>query len=98
MNFKELKELAKRLGGIVVMADNQPDLVVLSYAGYKNLIATEPAREAGLTGGSTEEIERLNKEISVLKDEIRQREEAELINEAQPVEDEELELASSREL
>ena len=82
MDFSELKQLAKKLGGILVMNGNSPEFVVLAYDQYQKLTGdgqserrTNPSR---LTPEEEETIEKLNKEILVLKEEIRQKEEAEL--------------------
>lgn len=58
------------------MNGNVPELVILSYANYKKLES-----EKLTVGGDTEntsEIDHLNREILMLKEEIRQKEEAEL--------------------
>lgn len=83
MDFSELKQLAKKLGGILVMNGNSPEFVVLAYDQYQKLTGgvqnseprTNPSR---LTPEEEETIEKLNKEILALKEEIRQKEEAEL--------------------
>lgn len=79
MDFKELKELAKKLGGIVVMNGSTPELVILSYGNYKKL--ENPTTPAGRLAEdeNTGEIEKLNQEILGLKEEIRQKEETELL-------------------
>ena len=88
MNFEELKNLAKKLGGILVINGHTPEFVVLSFAAYqkldenkneKDLRFSGPTNLAGPTEAETGEIERLNKEILALKKEIRQKEEAELV-------------------
>ena len=80
MNLSELKELAKQLGGIVVMNGDNPEWVILHYDHYRQLLVSDSfAQPSGQQ--ESPEIERLNKEISVLKEEIRQKEEAELSTE-----------------
>ena len=81
MNFTELKALAKKLGGIVVVNGDSPELVILPYNTYRQLEAGQPgmgplAPTAPAEDGA--EIERLNREILTLKEEIRQKEEAEM--------------------
>lgn len=82
MDFNELKALAKQLGGIVVLNGSTPELVILSYHNYRRLAAPVPTFSGVDNVAAVEpdgaEIERLNQEISALKEEIRQREEAEL--------------------
>ena len=86
MNFTELKALAKKLGGIVVVSGDRPELVILPYNTYRQLETSQPeigplAPTAPAEDGA--EIERLNREILTLKEEIRQKEEAEM-TEAEP--------------
>ena len=79
MNFNELKELARKLGGIVVMNGNVPEFVILSYPNY---LKFDEAKKNKDINSEEDTIEKLNREISALKDEIRQKEEAELIESA----------------
>ena len=87
MNFTELKALAKKLGGIVVVNGDSPELVILPYNTYRQLETSQP--EIGPLAPTAPpaedgaEIERLNREILTLKEEIRQKEEAEM-TEAEP--------------
>ncbi|MGD0977442.1 MAG: hypothetical protein ABR875_04100 [Minisyncoccia bacterium] len=93
MDFNQLKELARNLGGILVMNGNTPEFVVLPFEKYQKI-------ENGFSGdtpNACEEenaaIEKLNREILVLKEEIRQKEEAELIEEEEmPAETDETEM------
>ncbi len=83
MNFNELKELSRRMGGVLVVNGNVPEFVVLPYSAYKSLEAeaerSKPKESFVKTENEeTAEIERLNKEILALKEEIRQKEEVEL--------------------
>ncbi len=82
MNFIELKELAKKLGGILVMSGNVPEFVILSYANYHKLedsTKIEDHKSHNDIQVQDDAIEKLNREISSLKEEIRQKEEAELL-------------------
>lgn len=82
MDFKRLKELAKKLGGILVLNGNEPEFVILSYDQYKK-IDNAVNDEENLGGGEEEKtIEKLNREILALKEEIRQKESAELAENA----------------
>ena len=80
MDFLKLKEIAKRLGGILVMEGNEPEFVILSYNKYEEMEGTPAPIEypMGTAPGSGEEnlIDQLNHEISALKEEIRQKEAA----------------------
>ncbi len=82
IDFQKLKELAKSLGGILIMEGNNPEFVVLSYDAYESMSSpkiAQPAEHsvvATLTTSESEQavIETLNQEIAVLKEEIRQKE------------------------
>lgn len=86
MNFDQLKELVRKVGGILVMDGDRPEFVILSYNNnkYKDMEAEENvpiSSRAGQNGLVEEEksIEKLNQEISALKEGIRQKESAELL-------------------
>ena len=88
MDFNQLKELARKLGGILVMNGNEPEFVILTFGDFERLqsgktnntlIADELARSDSEDESAA--IEKLNKEILVLKEEIRLKEEAELVEE-----------------
>jgi len=83
MNFSRLKELVRKLGGLLVLDGDEPAFVVLSYDKYQKMEQGEevPVIANGISEiGDEETMERLNQEILVLKEEIRQKEEAELIS------------------
>ena len=70
MNFEELKKLVRRFGSVVLLNDDKPELVVLSYdkAGVDSQTGeVEDQHEQ-------QEIERLNSEILALREELAQRE------------------------
>ncbi len=76
MDFSKLKELARQLGGILVMNGNEPEFVVISYDKY---LQKEPTKAAFTQEAGDEAlIEGLNKEILALKEEVRQKETAEI--------------------
>lgn len=81
MDFKQLKKLAKKLGGILVLDGNEPEFVILPYNQYEKENGAPDDSEGGAKGPEEEEktIEKLNQEILALKEEIRQKESAELI-------------------
>ena len=71
MDFNQLKELARKMGGILVMNGNNPEFVILPFDKYQNgEIRSGSAEDVPDEDGAT--IEKLNKEISALKEEIRQ--------------------------
>lgn len=105
MDIKELKNLVKNSGAVLVVDNNEPSLVVMDYQTYKNIVtneqpakvqvrhesngvavkqnATETYRQpvsGGADGtsprkeGELEILERINKEILALKDEIEREE------------------------
>ena len=86
MDFDQLKKLAKKLGGILVLDGNELEFVILPYDQYEKETST-PDDSGGNSGenmkGPDEEeektIEKLNREILALKEEIHQKESAELI-------------------
>jgi hypothetical protein len=85
MNFDQLKKLVKKLGGILVLNGNEPEFVILSFDQYQKTDgAVSDEREVfegpDFEGPDDEKtIEKLNREILALKEEIRQKESAELI-------------------
>ena len=114
MDFSRLKELVKRLGGVLVLNGDEPEFVILSYRQYEKIEAGEEVRLS--TGSKTHNgsaetnglakavvdrdisddddndedergfVERLNHEILALKEEIRLKEEAELVANEQSAE------------
>lgn len=82
VDFKQLKKLAKKLGGILVLDGNEPEFVILPYGQYeKENGAPDDSGEntKGLDEEEGKTIDKLNQEILALKEEIRQKESAELI-------------------
>ena len=82
MKFDQLKEIAKKLGGVLVLNGDEPEFVILSYDQYEKQSdtlnsSTENPEEQEQNEEKT--IEKLNQEILALKEEIRQKESAELI-------------------
>ncbi len=71
MDFSKLKDLARTLGGILVMDGDQPQFVIIAYEKYMHQPATEVREDDQL-------IEGLNKEILALKEEIQQKETSEI--------------------
>lgn len=65
----------------MVLNGNEPEFIILSYDRYKKIDETVSDKED--SGESEEEtIEKLNREILALKEEIRQKESAELTESA----------------
>ncbi|MBI2062740.1 MAG: hypothetical protein HYT61_00670 [Candidatus Yanofskybacteria bacterium] len=105
MNFNRLKELVGKLGGLLVLDGDKPELVVLTYKKYQEIETGEEvaisnpnrngADEGSILSGEGGEdgsdddrktLDQLNQEILALKEEIRQKEEAELIGNGQVTE------------
>ena len=76
MLSKELQELVSNLGGLLIVENGHPEFVVLTYEKYKGLVIHKNIDNSGnFDKDSNEEIiDRLNKEISVLKDQVAERE------------------------
>ncbi len=85
-DLQKLKDLSKRIGGILVMDGNNPEFVILSYESFmkseseSNSQVAQP-QQMGISEEEQQMIESLNKEIEALKEEIRQKETEELIEE-----------------
>ncbi len=73
--------MAKKLGGILVLDGNEPEFVILPYDQYEKENGAPDDSGENAKGPDEEEktIEKLNQEILALKEEIRQKESAELI-------------------
>ena len=90
MDFLKLKQLVRKLGGLLVLDGDEPAFVVLSYDKYQKMDLGEEIPVSSRNGfngldetivngfSNSEEVtvEKLNQEILVLKEEIRQKEEA----------------------
>ena len=76
-----MKKLAKKLGGILVLDGNEPEFVILPYDQYEQENGGPDGSGEDAKGPEEEEktIEKLNQEILALKEEIRQKESAELV-------------------
>lgn len=89
MDFEQLKKLVKKLGGILVLDGNKPEFVLLSYDQYKKMDMAAGDGEVPISQEEPERqeeqpedektIEKLNREILALKEEIHQKESAELV-------------------
>ncbi len=97
MDFKRLKDLARKFGVFLVLDDGEPSFVVMPFDEYQKLDAgveipvsnSNGIDELGVANGiyaDEQSVDRLNQEIRVLKEERRQKEEAELLEKAQPTE------------
>lgn len=76
---KDLQELVSNIGGLVIVENGRPDFVVLTYEKYKDLVIHKNVDNSGNfdkdSKDSNEEIvDRLNKEISALKEQVAERE------------------------
>jgi len=75
MDFDQLKELTKKVGGILVLNGNEPEFIILPYDQYEKMNQMADNKDSE---SEEETIEKLNREILALKEEIRQKESAEL--------------------
>ena len=80
MDFNQLKKLARKLGGILVLDGNEPEFVILPYGQYEKENGAPDDSGENTKEPEEEEktIEKLNQEILAIKEEIRQKESAEL--------------------
>ena len=76
MISEELKNLVSRFGTLILIEENTPKFVVMSYDTAKDLVIHKNIDNSGnFDKDSNEEIiDRLNKEISALKDQVAERE------------------------
>lgn len=85
LDMRELKPLLRQSGSVVVVEDGQPSVVIVDYGVYRGLVRA-PAESAVQQGSSlasatpstadAEFVERLNKEILALKNQIESEERA----------------------
>ncbi|MEX1064303.1 MAG: hypothetical protein WD898_02020 [Candidatus Paceibacterota bacterium] len=88
MDFRKLKELAKKMGGILVMDGDKPEFIILPYEKYSETSDDErhfsseggDKNASGADENEQKNIDDLNREILALKEEIRQKESAELVD------------------
>lgn len=76
MLSKDLQELVSKIGGLVVVENGHPEFVILTYEKYKGLVIHKSIDNSGnFDKDSNEEIiDRLNKEIYALKEQVAERE------------------------
>ena len=87
MNIEELKKLVKNSTAVLVLDNGEPSFVILNYDSYKDLVFKEPVKEVKIRNGSSrdedkpevpeiesEVLERINKDILALKEEIEKEE------------------------
>lgn len=85
LDMRELKPLLRQSGSIVVVEDGQPSVVIVDYGVYRGLVRA-PAEDiasqnqapasAAPSVADAEFVERLNKEILALKNQIESEERA----------------------
>lgn len=82
MISEELKNLVSRFGTMIVIENNQPKFVVMSYDSAKDLVIHKNIDNSGnFDKDNSEEItDRLNKEILVLKEQVAEKEKELSIN------------------
>ena len=85
MDTNELKKLVKNSTAVLVLDNGEPSFVILNYNAYKDLVLKqEPVKEVKITNGlnkdearpevESEVLERINKDILALKEEIEKEE------------------------
>jgi len=79
MLSEELKELVSNFGTMIIVENNQPKFVVMSYGRARELVIHKNIDNSGdfvnFDRDSGEEtIDRLNKEILVLKEQVAEKE------------------------
>lgn len=91
MDFEKLKNLVNKLGGLLVLDNDKPVFIMLTYDKYQETKSSKEVLNANANdyfdGGAVniendeKTVEKLNQEILALKEEIKQKEEAELVTE-----------------
>lgn len=73
---QELKNLVSRFGTLILMEGDEPKFVVMSYDVARDLVIHKNIDNSDNFDKNTNEeiIDRLNKEISALKEEVAQKE------------------------
>lgn len=75
MISEELKNLVSQLGTLVIVENNQPKFIVFSYDKFNGVIHKSIDNSGNLAQDSNEElIDRLNKEILALKEQVAEKE------------------------
>ena len=76
MISQELKKLVSELGTLVVIEENQPKFIVMSYDKFKGLVIHKNIDNSGNFDkySSEEVIDRLNSEILALKEQVAEKE------------------------
>ena len=83
MDVKEIKKLLETSASVLVMENGQPSFIMMSYEAYKQLVNQENAKTNGSNSTTTKQnpkdnevevLEKINKEILALKDEIEKEE------------------------
>jgi hypothetical protein len=84
MDIKEIKKIIKGSTSVLVLDDGEPSFVVLDYKAYKDLISDKVDDKddkvkpdpSSSRGNEREVLDRLNKDILALKDQIEAEEKA----------------------
>ena len=75
MITEELKKLVSELGTLVVVENNQPRFVIIAYDKFRSVIHKNIDNSENLGNDINEEtLERLNKEILALKEQVAEKE------------------------
>ena len=97
MDIRELKDLLKNSTSVLILDEGEPAYVILDYQVYRNLTqeqevpvrsatqtpSSAPAPSQQLSAQEMEALERLNREIQALKDQIEQEERSTGLNQNQ---------------
>ena len=75
MISEELKNLVSQIGSLVLVENNQPKFVIIAYDKLSSVIHKSIDNSGNFDKDSSEElIDRLNKEILVLKEQVVEKE------------------------
>ena len=75
MLSKELEKLVSSLGGLVIVENDQPKFVVMSYDKFNSVIHKSLDNSGDFDKDSNEEtVDRLNEEILALKEQVAEKE------------------------
>ena len=75
MLSKELEKLVSNLGGLVIVENDQPKFVVMSYDKFNSVIHKSLDNSGDFDKDSNEEtVDRLNEEILALKEQVAEKE------------------------
>jgi len=75
MLSNELKNLVETLGGLIIVENNQPKFIVITYDKFTGVIHKSVDNSGNFDKDNSEEtVDRLNKEILALKEQVAEKE------------------------